>query len=175
VVGPPGDDEDRCRSLPRTHRNVREALPRTPGSCAQTIAEEAVRSAVVTGTATHQRRSAPRCSLLAGPPGVSTTTSCSPTSARHHGRLHPRGETAGTRFGATIRHPRRRPRTTVHAGPHDDIDVTYAALASYVSEQALQVAGPVREIYHVGPRDTDDRSAWRTEIGWPIFETTTEA
>jgi effector-binding domain-containing protein len=63
----------------------------------------------------------------------------------------------------------------VHAGPHDDIDVTYAALASYVSEQALQVAGPVREIYHVGPRDTDDRSAWRTEIGWPIFETTTEA
>jgi DNA-binding transcriptional MerR regulator len=61
--------------------------------------------------------------------------------------------------------------TTIHAGPHDDIDVTYAALGAYVSQQALQIAGPVREIYHVGPRDTDDSSAWRTEIGWPIFQT----
>jgi DNA-binding transcriptional MerR regulator len=61
--------------------------------------------------------------------------------------------------------------TTIHAGPHDDIDVTYAALGTYVSQQALQIAGPVREIYLVGPRDTDDSSAWRTEIGWPIFQT----
>lgn len=61
--------------------------------------------------------------------------------------------------------------TTLPIGPHDDIDVTYAALETYVSRQALEVAGPVREIYHVGPRDTDDGSAWRTEIGWPIFQT----
>jgi DNA-binding transcriptional MerR regulator len=60
--------------------------------------------------------------------------------------------------------------TTVHAGPHDDIDVTYGALGAYVGRQALRVAGPVREVYHVGPRDTPDRAAWRTEIGWPIFE-----
>jgi DNA-binding transcriptional MerR regulator len=62
--------------------------------------------------------------------------------------------------------------TTIHVGPHDDIDITYAALGSYVSLQALQVAGPVHEIYHVGPRDTDDSSQWRTEIGWPVFQTT---
>ena len=49
--------------------------------------------------------------------------------------------------------------------------VTYAALGTYVSQQALQIAGPVREIYHAGPRDTDDSSEWRTEIGWPIFQT----
>ena len=61
--------------------------------------------------------------------------------------------------------------TTVHAGPHDDIDVTYAALGVFVSQQALAVAGPVREVYLVGPRDTDNRAAWRTEIGWPIFQT----
>jgi DNA-binding transcriptional MerR regulator len=61
--------------------------------------------------------------------------------------------------------------TTVHPGPHDDIDVTYGALGSYVSRQALEVAGPVREIYHVGPRDTADAGAWRTEIGWPVFRT----
>lgn len=64
--------------------------------------------------------------------------------------------------------------TTMHVGSHDDIDVTYAALGTYVSQQALQVAGPIREIYHIGPRDTDDSSAWRTEIGWPIFQTARE-
>jgi effector-binding domain-containing protein len=64
--------------------------------------------------------------------------------------------------------------TTLHLGAHDDIDVTYAALGTYVRHQALQVAGPVRGIYHVGPRDTHDVSAWRTEIGWPIFRTASE-
>jgi DNA-binding transcriptional MerR regulator len=62
--------------------------------------------------------------------------------------------------------------TTIHAGPHDDIDVTYGALGAYVHEQALEVAGPVREIYHVGPRDTADSRHWRTQIGWPTFRTT---
>jgi hypothetical protein len=51
------------------------------------------------------------------------------------------------------------------------IDVTYAALGTYVTEHAFAVAGPVHEIYRVGPRDTPDASAWRTEISWPIFET----
>jgi DNA-binding transcriptional MerR regulator/effector-binding domain-containing protein len=60
---------------------------------------------------------------------------------------------------------------TVHHGPHDDIDVSYGALGTYVAEQALAVAGPVRETYLIGPRDTDDSRAWRTEIGWPIFRT----
>jgi len=61
--------------------------------------------------------------------------------------------------------------TTVHVGPHDDIDVTYGALGTYVRQHALEVAGPVREIYQVGPRDTTDSSGWRTEIGWPTFQT----
>jgi DNA-binding transcriptional MerR regulator len=58
---------------------------------------------------------------------------------------------------------------TVHHGAHDDIDVSYGALGVYVTEHALAVAGPVRETYLVGPRDTDDAAAWRTEIGWPVF------
>jgi DNA-binding transcriptional MerR regulator/effector-binding domain-containing protein len=61
---------------------------------------------------------------------------------------------------------------TVHRGPHDDIDVSHGALGAYVAEHALVVAGPVRETYVVGPRDTDDAAAWRTEIGWPVFRTT---
>ncbi|MGY1753516.1 MerR family transcriptional regulator [Blastococcus sp. SYSU D01042] len=58
---------------------------------------------------------------------------------------------------------------TVHVGGHEDIDVTYGELGGWVVGHLLAVAGPVRETYLVGPRDTDDPSAWRTEIGWPVF------
>ncbi|RKT79068.1 DNA-binding transcriptional MerR regulator [Terracoccus luteus] len=59
---------------------------------------------------------------------------------------------------------------TTHDGEHDGIDVTYGELGAWVARNALIVAGPVRERYLVTPRDTDDRSAWRTEIGWPVFQ-----
>jgi DNA-binding transcriptional MerR regulator len=58
---------------------------------------------------------------------------------------------------------------TIHFGPHDDIDVTYGRLGSWVVDHALAVDGPIRESYHVGPRETDQPGEWRTEIGWPIF------
>jgi DNA-binding transcriptional MerR regulator len=58
-----------------------------------------------------------------------------------------------------------------HCGSHDDLDRSYGALATYVSEHALAVDGLIRECYLVGPHDTNDESAWRTEIGWPIFDT----
>jgi effector-binding domain-containing protein len=61
---------------------------------------------------------------------------------------------------------------TTHVGPHDDIDVTYGELGAWVAGHMLAVAGPVRETYLVGPRDTDDPTAWRTEIGWPVFQVT---
>jgi DNA-binding transcriptional MerR regulator len=57
----------------------------------------------------------------------------------------------------------------VHPGDHDTINVTYAELGRWVATHALAVAGPVRERYLCGPRDTLDASAWRTEIGWPVF------
>lgn len=62
---------------------------------------------------------------------------------------------------------------TTHVGPHGDIDVTYGALGAWLVDNALRVAGPVRETYLVGPRDTDDPAAWRTEIGWPVFRLST--
>jgi len=61
--------------------------------------------------------------------------------------------------------------TTVHAGSHADVDRTYGSLATYVSEHALGVDGPIRERYLVGRHDTPDEAEWRTEIGWPIFDT----
>lgn len=60
-----------------------------------------------------------------------------------------------------------------HVGEHDDIDVTYGEVGAWVVANALAVAGPIRETYLVGPRDTADSSAWRTEIGWPVFRVAT--
>ncbi|GAA5193598.1 MerR family transcriptional regulator [Rugosimonospora acidiphila] len=59
-----------------------------------------------------------------------------------------------------------------HTGPLTHIDSAYAALATYVSRHALAVDGPLREYYPVSILDTPDESLWRTEIGWPIFNTT---
>ncbi|WP_229074455.1 MerR family transcriptional regulator [Actinoplanes sp. DH11] len=58
---------------------------------------------------------------------------------------------------------------TVHAGAHDDLDVTYGRLGAWVAGHALGVDGPVHEAYLVGPRDTGEAARWRTEIGWPVF------
>ena len=58
---------------------------------------------------------------------------------------------------------------TIHHGSHDDIDVTYGRLATWVHEHALAVAGPVQETYSVGPRNDPDPASWRTGIAWPVF------
>ena len=59
--------------------------------------------------------------------------------------------------------------TTIHHGPHDDIDVTYGRLGAWVIDHALAVDGPIHETYLLGPRDDPAPQSWRTEIGWPIF------
>lgn len=59
--------------------------------------------------------------------------------------------------------------TVVHKGTHDDIDVTYGRLGSWVVRHALSVAGQVEETYLVGPADDPDPASWRTSIGWPVF------
>jgi DNA-binding transcriptional MerR regulator len=61
--------------------------------------------------------------------------------------------------------------TLVHEGSYSNVDMTYGALATYVARHALSLQGPIREYYLCGPQDTADETAWRTEIGWPIFHT----
>jgi DNA-binding transcriptional MerR regulator len=63
--------------------------------------------------------------------------------------------------------------TVVHAGSYQDFDLAYGALATHVAQHAIAVDGPIREYFLVGPQDTRDEAAWRTEIGWPVFRTTT--
>jgi DNA-binding transcriptional MerR regulator len=61
--------------------------------------------------------------------------------------------------------------TLVHQGSPANIDIAYGSLATYVAQHALAVEGPLREYYLVGPQETPEENAWRTEIGWPIFRT----
>ena len=61
--------------------------------------------------------------------------------------------------------------TIVHPGSHKGIDRAYGTLGAYVTQHALAVDGLIREYYLVGPTDTADETLWRTEIGWPIFQT----
>jgi DNA-binding transcriptional MerR regulator len=60
----------------------------------------------------------------------------------------------------------------LHRGPFAELDQTYAPLGTYVAERELGVEGPIREYYLVSPVDTEDESQHRTEVGWPIFQTT---
>ena len=55
-----------------------------------------------------------------------------------------------------------------HHGSHAGIDRTYGALGTYVVERLIPADGPVRETYLDG--DLSGAAA-RTEIGWPIFRT----
>jgi effector-binding domain-containing protein len=57
----------------------------------------------------------------------------------------------------------------VHEGPHGDVDVTYGALGTYVTEHEIAISGAVHERYLIGPPDTEDQATWQTEIGWPVF------
>ena len=58
-----------------------------------------------------------------------------------------------------------------HHGSVDGLDLAYGALAAHVARHEIGVDGPIRESYAVADTDTPDSSAWRTEIGWPIFST----
>jgi hypothetical protein len=40
---------------------------------------------------------------------------------------------------------------------------------------AVTVDSPIREYYLVGRHDTAHSERWRTEIGWPIFRTSSAA
>ncbi|SFJ75898.1 MerR family transcriptional regulator [Cellulomonas sp. KH9] len=105
----------------------------------------------------------------AGPPGGSYDNALFETG-RGHVVVH-RPTAAPPRVGRVrpVTLPAVELAVTTHAGAHDDIDVTYGELGAWVVANALAVAGPVRETYLVGPRDTPDPAAWRTEIGWPVF------
>jgi DNA-binding transcriptional MerR regulator len=61
--------------------------------------------------------------------------------------------------------------TVTHHGGVEGLDLAYGALAAHVADRELGVNGPIREYYTVSNIDTPESTAWRTEIGLPIFTT----
>ena len=59
----------------------------------------------------------------------------------------------------------------LHTGRAADLDQTYGALGTVVAERAIGVDGPIREYYLV-PFTEPDPDRHRTEICWPVFQTT---
>jgi len=70
-------------------------------------------------------------------------------------------------FG-TVTIPGGRYAVALHAGPFTAFDQTYAALGSHVATHGSAATGPIREIYHRSPPDTDDENQFRTEVCWPV-------
>ncbi|MEV7982135.1 MerR family transcriptional regulator [Streptomyces sp. NPDC086519] len=67
-----------------------------------------------------------------------------------------------------LRLPQRTAAVATHLGPHDDLDLTYAALGSFVARNGLHSQDLVEETYLVGPGDTDQPDRWRTVVSWLI-------
>ena len=38
-----------------------------------------------------------------------------------------------------------------------------------MAQRAIAIDEPIREYHLVGPPDVRDKTAWRTEVGWPFF------
>ena len=66
--------------------------------------------------------------------------------------------------------PRAEAAVMTHSGPLGDIDQTYGRLGTVVAERAIGVDGPIREYYLV-PFTEPDPSQHRTQICWPVFQT----
>jgi effector-binding domain-containing protein len=60
---------------------------------------------------------------------------------------------------------------TLHAGPYHEVGPAYCALVAWIQEHGHECAGPPREIYLVGPGQAADPAEYRTEILWPLEET----
>jgi DNA-binding transcriptional MerR regulator/effector-binding domain-containing protein len=56
-----------------------------------------------------------------------------------------------------------------HRGSHENMDISYGQLGSYVTTHEISVDGPVREYYVVDAADGADPDQWVTEICWPVF------
>ncbi|MBI0377444.1 MerR family transcriptional regulator [Streptomyces albiflaviniger] len=71
--------------------------------------------------------------------------------------------------------PQRTAAVATHCGPHDDLDLTYAAVGTFAARNGLRSADLVEEVYLVGPRDTDQPDRWRTLVAWLLASDSAES
>lgn len=55
-------------------------------------------------------------------------------------------------------------------GPYDQFPDVYASLAAWVSENGYEFAGPMIDVYHVGPNVTRNSDEFVTEICCPVHK-----
>lgn len=64
--------------------------------------------------------------------------------------------------------PAGRGAVTVHVGPYEGLGLAHAAIETFIHEQQLASAGPLREVYLTDPGEVPNPDEWRTQILWPI-------
>jgi len=58
--------------------------------------------------------------------------------------------------------------TTVHVGPYDSMEKTYAQMHTWMAAEDLTPADHMWEVYLSDPSTEPDPSTWRTRIVWPV-------
>jgi AraC family transcriptional regulator len=56
----------------------------------------------------------------------------------------------------------------IHAGPHDHLPDTNAAIERWIEANGYKQAGPTWEHYATDPTANSDPKDWRTEVYWPL-------
>lgn len=56
----------------------------------------------------------------------------------------------------------------LHTGAYSAVGPVYQALSAWLQEQDREVGRLPREVYLVGPGQTDDPAGYRTEVVWPL-------
>lgn len=56
----------------------------------------------------------------------------------------------------------------LHAGDYTGVALAHAALADWAAGHGVEADSSLQELYLVGPHDTSDPTAWRTEVGWLV-------
>ena len=57
---------------------------------------------------------------------------------------------------------------TVHPGAYDEMGKAFDAVWHWIQEHGYEMAGAPRDVVLVGPNETRDPSAYRTEIVYPV-------
>jgi effector-binding domain-containing protein len=68
----------------------------------------------------------------------------------------------------SIELPATRAAVAVHVGPYTTISQAHDALDAWIHGRGHDHATDVREVYLVGPGDSEDSAEWRTEVIYPL-------
>jgi DNA-binding transcriptional MerR regulator len=58
--------------------------------------------------------------------------------------------------------------TILHLGPYALLHRSYEQLARWMQRHGHEAAGPPREVFWLGPTESDDPNGYKTEVIWPI-------